>query len=95
MSCRAPASSPERGTGALLPLLAEAGGETGDAVRLCVAYGLGARHAARGGSSRPVTQAGPPRDALTLAAAACAGLGTGKSNKKDGSMLYPSVTHRS
>ncbi|MFF4963469.1 DUF6493 family protein [Streptomyces sp. NPDC001037] len=32
-----------RGAG-VLPLLAEAGGEAGDAVRLCVAYGLGARH---------------------------------------------------
>ncbi|MFD7879723.1 DUF6493 family protein, partial [Streptomyces sp. NPDC059766] len=33
-----------RGT-AVLPLLAESGGEAGDAVRLCLAYGLGARHA--------------------------------------------------
>ncbi|WP_225827678.1 DUF6493 family protein [Streptomyces naphthomycinicus] len=29
---------------AVLPLLAEAGGEAGEAVHLCVAYGLGARH---------------------------------------------------
>ncbi|MEU1460858.1 DUF6493 family protein [Streptomyces sp. NPDC005727] len=35
----------EDGRGAsVLPLLAEAGGEAGDAVHLCVAYGLGARH---------------------------------------------------
>ncbi|MEU4038229.1 DUF7824 domain-containing protein [Streptomyces collinus] len=30
---------------AVLPLLAESGGEAGEAVHLCVAYGLGARHA--------------------------------------------------
>ncbi|MGW1726000.1 DUF7824 domain-containing protein [Streptomyces sp. NPDC002306] len=29
----------------VLPLLAESGGEAGDAVHLCLAYGLGARHA--------------------------------------------------
>ncbi|MGW5282297.1 DUF7824 domain-containing protein [Streptomyces collinus] len=34
----------ERGA-AVLPLLAESGGEAGEAVHLCVAYGLGARHA--------------------------------------------------
>ncbi|MFI5978261.1 DUF6493 family protein [Streptomyces sp. NPDC051452] len=34
----------ERDTG-VLPLLAESGGEAGEAVHLCVAYGLGARHA--------------------------------------------------
>ncbi|MFG2886460.1 DUF6493 family protein [Streptomyces sp. NPDC048297] len=33
----------QRGT-AVLPLLAEAGGAAGEAVHLCVAYGLGARH---------------------------------------------------
>ncbi|WP_329341700.1 DUF6493 family protein [Streptomyces sp. NBC_00663] len=33
-----------RGPAAVLPLLAESGGEAGDAVHLCVAYGLGARH---------------------------------------------------
>ncbi|WP_314413870.1 DUF7824 domain-containing protein [Streptomyces kroppenstedtii] len=33
-----------RGVAAVLPLLAEAEGEAGDAVHLCVAYGLGARH---------------------------------------------------
>lgn len=33
-----------RGAGAMLPLLAESGGEAGDAVHLCLAYGLGARH---------------------------------------------------
>lgn len=33
-----------RGEAAILPLLAEAGGEAGEAVHLCVAYGLGARH---------------------------------------------------
>ncbi|MFD0312352.1 DUF6493 family protein [Streptomyces sp. NPDC127119] len=33
-----------RGAAAVLPLLAEAEGEAGDAVHLCVAYGLGARH---------------------------------------------------
>ncbi|MFF5018242.1 DUF6493 family protein [Streptomyces sp. NPDC001165] len=33
----------ERGTG-VLPLLAESGGVAGEAVHLCVAYGLGARH---------------------------------------------------
>ncbi|MFF8430028.1 DUF6493 family protein [Streptomyces sp. NPDC016566] len=33
----------ERGTG-VLPLLAESGGAAGEAVHLCVAYGLGARH---------------------------------------------------
>lgn len=33
-----------RGAAAVLPLLAESGGEAGDAVHLCVAYGLGARH---------------------------------------------------
>ncbi|TXS46157.1 hypothetical protein EAO75_25755 [Streptomyces sp. uw30] len=33
-----------RGGAAILPLLAEAGGEAGEAVHLCVAYGLGARH---------------------------------------------------
>ncbi|MEU0006000.1 DUF6493 family protein [Streptomyces sp. NPDC006314] len=34
----------DRGAG-VLPLLAESGGEAGEAVHLCVAYGLGARHA--------------------------------------------------
>lgn len=33
-----------RGAAAILPLLAESGGEAGDAVHLCLAYGLGARH---------------------------------------------------
>ncbi|MFI1167326.1 DUF6493 family protein [Streptomyces sp. NPDC020801] len=33
-----------RGAAALLPLLAESGGEAGEATHLCVAYGLGARH---------------------------------------------------
>jgi len=33
-----------RGGAAILPLLAEAEGEAGEAVHLCVAYGLGARH---------------------------------------------------
>jgi hypothetical protein len=33
-----------RGAAAVLPLLAESGGEAGDAVHLCVGYGLGARH---------------------------------------------------
>ncbi|MFD8418371.1 DUF6493 family protein [Streptomyces sp. NPDC059466] len=33
-----------RGTAAFLPLLAEADGEAGEAVHLCLAYGLGARH---------------------------------------------------
>ncbi|MEU5319048.1 DUF6493 family protein [Streptomyces sp. NPDC021056] len=33
-----------RGAAAVLPLLAESGGEAGDAVHLCLAYGLGARH---------------------------------------------------
>ncbi|MFI8536948.1 DUF6493 family protein [Streptomyces aquilus] len=33
-----------RGAAAVLPLLAESGGEAGDAVHLGVAYGLGARH---------------------------------------------------
>lgn len=35
----------ERGVAAILPQLAEAGGEAGEAVHLCLAYGLGARHA--------------------------------------------------
>ena len=34
----------ERGAAAVLPHLAESGGEAGEAVHLCVAYGLGARH---------------------------------------------------
>lgn len=34
----------ERGVAAILPPLAESGGAAGDAVHLCVAYGLGARH---------------------------------------------------
>ncbi|MFF8475931.1 DUF6493 family protein [Streptomyces sp. NPDC015414] len=39
------ATAVEDGRGAsVLPLLAEADGEAGDAVHLCVAYGLGARH---------------------------------------------------
>ncbi|MFF7899357.1 DUF6493 family protein [Streptomyces sp. NPDC007920] len=33
-----------RGVAAVLPLLAESGGEAGEATHLCVAYGLGARH---------------------------------------------------
>ncbi|QOV39859.1 hypothetical protein IM697_16550 [Streptomyces ferrugineus] len=33
-----------RGDAAILPQLAESGGEAGEAVHLCVAYGLGARH---------------------------------------------------
>jgi uncharacterized protein DUF6493 len=33
-----------RGEAAILPQLAESGGEAGEAVHLCVAYGLGARH---------------------------------------------------
>ncbi|MFI5551189.1 DUF6493 family protein [Streptomyces sp. NPDC051738] len=33
-----------RGAAAILPLLAESEGEAGEAVHLCVAYGLGARH---------------------------------------------------
>ncbi|MFE0256490.1 DUF6493 family protein [Streptomyces sp. NPDC059010] len=33
-----------RGTAAILPLVAESGGEAGEAVHLSVAYGLGARH---------------------------------------------------
>lgn len=33
-----------RGMAAVLPLLAEAEGEAGEALHLCVAYGLGARH---------------------------------------------------
>ncbi|MER5941059.1 DUF6493 family protein [Streptomyces sp. NPDC001928] len=33
-----------RGEAAILPRLAESGGEAGEAVHLCVAYGLGARH---------------------------------------------------
>ncbi|MFJ1970296.1 DUF6493 family protein [Streptomyces sp. NPDC087903] len=33
-----------RGAAAVLPLLAEAGGAAGEAVHLCLAYGLGARH---------------------------------------------------
>ncbi|MFJ8636577.1 DUF6493 family protein [Streptomyces sp. NPDC093568] len=33
-----------RGQGSVLPQLAESGGEAGEAVRLCVAYGLGARY---------------------------------------------------
>ncbi|BCL32243.1 hypothetical protein GCM10017557_71020 [Streptomyces aurantiacus] len=33
-----------RGAAAVLPLIAEAEGEAGEAVHLCVAYGLGARH---------------------------------------------------
>ncbi|MGW3286658.1 DUF6493 family protein [Streptomyces sp. NPDC001002] len=33
-----------RGAAAVLPHLAESGGEAGEAVHLCVAYGLGARH---------------------------------------------------
>jgi hypothetical protein len=33
-----------RGEAAILPLLAEAEGEAGEALHLCVAYGLGARH---------------------------------------------------
>ncbi|MFF4274588.1 DUF6493 family protein [Streptomyces sp. NPDC001536] len=33
-----------RGAAAILPLLAESGGEAGDALHLCLAYGLGARH---------------------------------------------------
>ncbi|MDT0435700.1 MULTISPECIES: DUF7824 domain-containing protein [Streptomyces] len=33
-----------RGTGAVLPQLAECGGEAGEATHLCLAYGLGARH---------------------------------------------------
>ncbi|WDF36459.1 DUF6493 family protein [Streptomyces sp. T12] len=33
-----------RGAAAILPLLAESGGEAGEAVHLAVAYGLGARH---------------------------------------------------
>ncbi|KAB2971549.1 hypothetical protein F8R89_05495 [Streptomyces sp. SS1-1] len=33
-----------RGEAAILPLLAESGGQAGDAVRLAVAHGLGARH---------------------------------------------------
>ncbi|WP_151482364.1 DUF7824 domain-containing protein [Streptomyces albicerus] len=33
-----------RGDAAVLPLIAEAEGEAGEAVHLCVAYGLGARH---------------------------------------------------
>ena len=33
-----------RGVAAVLPLLAEAGGAAGEAVHLCLAYGLGARH---------------------------------------------------
>jgi hypothetical protein len=33
-----------RGAAAILPLLAESDGEAGDAVHLCLAYGLGARH---------------------------------------------------
>ncbi|MDN0200280.1 DUF6493 family protein [Streptomyces sp. S.PNR 29] len=33
-----------RGSAAVLPQLAESGGEAGEAVHLCVAYGLGARH---------------------------------------------------
>ncbi|MCI3278528.1 DUF7824 domain-containing protein [Streptomyces cylindrosporus] len=35
----------ERGAAAVLPLLAESGGEAGEAVHLGLAYGLGARHA--------------------------------------------------
>ncbi|MFB6548619.1 DUF6493 family protein [Streptomyces sp. NPDC056405] len=35
----------DRGAAAVLPRLAEADGEAGEAVHLCVAYGLGARHA--------------------------------------------------
>ncbi|MER7937588.1 MULTISPECIES: DUF6493 family protein [unclassified Streptomyces] len=34
----------ERGAAAALPLLAESGGAAGESTRLCVAYGLGARH---------------------------------------------------
>lgn len=34
----------ERGVAAILPPLAESGGEAGEAVHLCLAYGLGARH---------------------------------------------------
>ncbi|MBC7272893.1 MAG: hypothetical protein H5T76_29990 [Streptomyces sp.] len=34
----------DRGTAAILPALAESGGEAGDALRLGLAYGLGARH---------------------------------------------------
>ncbi|MEU1402923.1 DUF6493 family protein [Streptomyces sp. NPDC005728] len=34
----------DRGAAAVLPLLAESGGEAGEAVHLCMAYGLGARH---------------------------------------------------
>ncbi|WP_316759270.1 DUF7824 domain-containing protein [Streptomyces herbicida] len=34
-----------RGPVGVLPLLAESGGEAGESVHLCVAYGLGARHA--------------------------------------------------
>ncbi|MGW2516336.1 DUF7824 domain-containing protein [Streptomyces sp. NPDC001617] len=34
----------DRGAAAVLPHLAESGGEAGEAVHLCVAYGLGARH---------------------------------------------------
>ncbi|PZH11369.1 hypothetical protein C1I97_13090 [Streptomyces sp. NTH33] len=34
-----------RGAASVLPLLAESGGEAGEATHLCVAYGLGARHA--------------------------------------------------
>ncbi|WP_328497766.1 DUF6493 family protein [Streptomyces sp. NBC_00414] len=33
-----------RGVAAVLPLIAEAAGEAGEAVHLCVAYGMGARH---------------------------------------------------
>ncbi|WP_225079096.1 MULTISPECIES: DUF6493 family protein [unclassified Streptomyces] len=33
-----------RGAASVLPLLAESGGEAGEATHLCVAYGLGARH---------------------------------------------------
>jgi hypothetical protein len=34
----------ERGAAGILPPLAESGGEAGEAVHLCLAYGLGARH---------------------------------------------------
>ncbi|MFK0104553.1 DUF6493 family protein [Streptomyces sp. NPDC091217] len=34
----------QRGVAAALPLLAESGGAAGESTRLCVAYGLGARH---------------------------------------------------
>ncbi|MET7480481.1 DUF6493 family protein [Streptomyces sp. NPDC005648] len=34
----------DRGAASVLPHLAESGGEAGEAVHLCVAYGLGARH---------------------------------------------------